>query len=267
MDCDPEYAGDEEVVRIQKRIFEELDWVSSAGGLVSRGNRVSLIDAWRQSPKIAIEIARKFDTAVFFLHSNQLAEFTSWLNEADFGVSSFLLFSSGDVAFTRSDAIASDNLPASCGLKEIRLDANTPRRTVASTQKLMATCGLPPMPGYFLRGLTQQNLSIVLVDQVDEVVGCVVAVDESGAGADFAGWYFPSTVGVAPNWQGKALGRWLNARAIQIARSVGAATFVHEGVSAANVVSQRMIVSCGLIRDDSIVPLLATTTNVPGAWH
>ena len=148
VEFDPEFAGDDDAVRIQKRIFEQAHGIAATNGLVSRGSRVGLLDAWCQSP-----------------------------------------------------------------------------------------------------------------------VGCAIAMDESSAGPDFVGWYFGGNVGVAPDWKGRGLGRWLNARAVQIARSVGSATFVHELVSAANIVSQRMIASCGLTQDVEIAALVATTMAIPEAWH
>jgi GNAT superfamily N-acetyltransferase len=267
VDFDPEFAGDDDAVRVQKRIFEQARWIAATKGLVSRGSRVGLLDAWRQSPQIAFDIAKKFELAVFSLKLDQWEQFTSRFREAGLGVSSFLHYSSQEAAFTRCDSILADNRPARYDLKEIRVDADTPRGIVAAAQTLMAISGLQATPGYFLRGLTQRNLSIVLVDRLDEPVGCAIAMDESSAGPDFVGSYFVGYVCVAPEWKGKGLGRWLNARAIQMARRAGSASIVHEGVSPANFVSQRMIASCGLTQDVEVVPLMATTMAIPEARH
>ena len=246
VDFDPEFAGDDDALRVQTRIFEQARWIAATEGLVSRGSRVGFLDAWRQSPQFAIDIAKKLDVAVFSLKLDQREQFTSRFREAGLGVSSFLHFSSQEAAFTRADSILADNRPARYELAEIRVDADTPRGIVAAAQRLMAVCGLHVTPGYFLRGLTQRNLSIVLVDKLDEPVGCAIAMDDSSAGPDFVGSYFVGSVGVAPAWTGKGLGRWLNARAIQIARSAGSASFVHQGVSAANLLSphDRILRTC-----------------------
>ena len=53
MDFDPEFAGEDDAVRVQKRIFEQTRWIGATKGLVSRGSRVGLLDAWRQSPQMA----------------------------------------------------------------------------------------------------------------------------------------------------------------------------------------------------------------------
>ena len=264
---DPEFAGDEETIRVQARILNDDSWISDNTGLISRGTRVTVLDACRRTEESMIEIARRFESAIFILHAHQQAAFTSHLEGAGFHTAAFLHFSSSQEAFDRSDTIASQDLPAQYGLEEVRVDASSSAAMITGAQRLMVLCGLPAIPGYFLRGLTHNNLSIILIDRAQEVVGSVIAMDESRAGPDFCGWYFPGAVAVAPKWQGKGLGRWLNARAIQAARREGCATFVHEGVSPSNLASQAMILSCGLEWDESSIPLMAAASPPPKAWR
>src|SRR5262249_19135086 len=105
VDFDPEFAGDHDAVRAQMRIFEQTHSITATKGFVSRGSRVGLLDAWRQSPQIAIDIAKEFEFATFFLRLDQREEFMSRFRGAGLGVSSPLRFSSREAAFTLSDAI------------------------------------------------------------------------------------------------------------------------------------------------------------------
>ena len=130
----------------------------------------------------------------------------------------------------------------------------------------MGSVGLPQLPGYILRGRLDNHIAVALLDPDGHTVGCGIAIDESGAGADFAGWYFPSSIGVATAWQGYGLGRWLNAVTIDVARAKGGASHVRQGVSPVNIASQRMIESCALKRNENIVAVLASREVIPSAW-
>jgi len=262
---DPEFAGEETSIGVQTRILNDASWIAANPGLISRAMRVSVLDAWHRTPESMIGIARRFGTATFYLHAHQVDSLTSHFKDAGFHTSLYLRFVSDKRAFDRSDMIVSENLPARHGLREVRLNADSSPATIVCTQRLMDLCGLPAMPGYFLRGLSQNNLSIALVDDVQNVVGCVIAMDDGKAGPEYRGWYFPGSVAVAPQLQGKKLGRWLNARAIQAVRQEGSATLVHEGVSPANQPSRAMILSCGLELDESSIILTAAGSPPPKA--
>ena len=70
---EPEFAGDDESIRVQARILNEDSWISANTGVISRATRVTVLDAWRRTEDSMIEIARKFESAAFILHPHQRA--------------------------------------------------------------------------------------------------------------------------------------------------------------------------------------------------
>jgi GNAT superfamily N-acetyltransferase len=212
-------------------------------------------------------IASRFGSAAFVLPHDEVTRCRQHLAEAGIGTSSFLIYASSNAAFIRCDTLLADDLPSRLDLRRQRIDAVSADELVAQVQQLQIRCGLPALPGYFLRGRTQRNLTMALFDPAGTAVGMAIAMDESAAGPAYAGWYFPASVAVADGWKGKGLGRWLNAAVIDLARREGGAVHLQEAVSPANTTSRRMIESCGLTLEDGISAIVALAEAPPAAWR
>jgi|GEM_PF-4636221 len=264
---DPEFVGSKNAISAQKAILAARDDIAGQDGLVSRGNRVAHTLASAYPASELAEVADRFGSAIFFLDQAQLQSYRTALTEAGFDTTTFLVFYQSADTFDIASSIVQRDLPSQLGLRLETITQKTPASKVRDLQGFMGSVGLPQLPGYVLRGRLDNHIAVALSDPDGHAVGCAISIDESGAGPDFAGWYFPSSIGVATAWQGYGLGRWLNAAAIDMARTKGAASHVREGVSPVNVASQRMIESCGLKRNETIAALLASRDSIPVAWQ
>ena len=267
LDFDPEFAGSVAGRQAQAVILARREEIAATPGMVSRGTRVSVLDASERSPEDLVDIARRFGSAIMFVGRHQADHYRQRIIAAGLSTGSFLIYASSDAAFARSRALVAERLPEQFGLRQRRIDLTSPGDLIAKAQQLLEACGLPALPGYFLRGRTQANLTLALLDPADAIVGIAVAMDEASAGPAYIGWYFPASVAVAKSWKGKGLGRWLNAAVIDLARREGGAVHVQEGVSPTNSVSRRMIEGCGLILNEEITAVLASAEAAPAAWH
>ena len=266
-DFDPEFAGSPANRAAQRTTLALRGAILGRPGLVSRGNRVAHLAAAEDSTKELVAIAERFGAAIFFLDRRQADERRSPFEAAGFATAAFTVFRPTAETFARCADIAAADLPGRLGLRLERITPQSPHEEVAALQACLDAAGLPPLPGYFLRGRLEPTLTLVLRDPAGGIAGCAVAMDEAGAGPGFAGWYFPSSVAVAAPWRGQGLGRWLNAAAIDLARREGGAHHVQQGVTPGNQVSQRMIRACGLAAVDSPVGVLAIREAAAGAWR
>jgi GNAT superfamily N-acetyltransferase len=266
-DFNPEFAGSVAGQKAQATILAHCDEIAAARGMVSRGTRVTVLDALERSPEELVDIARRFGSAIFVVSQREADRYCREVVAAGLSTGSFLVYASSDVAFARSRELVADQLPQHLELRQCRIDLNSSGDLIAKAQQLLEACGLPALPGYFLRGRTQPNLTLALLDPADAVVGMAIAMDDTSAGPAYTGWYFPASVAVAASWKGKGLGRWLNAAVIDLARREGGAVHVRESVSPTNTVSRRMIEGCGLALCENIVAVLASAEATPAAWH
>ena len=263
----PEFAGSPANVLAQRTTLERRAAILERPGLVSRGNRVAHLAADREAAADLVAIAERFGAAIFFLDSRHTDEQRAAFEAAGFSTADFNVFRPTRETFGRCAEIAAADLPGRLGLRPERITPGSPPERVAALQACLEAAGLPPLPGYFLRGRLEPTLTLALLEPAGGIAGCAVAMDEAGAGPEFQGWYFPSSVAVAAPWRGKGLGRWLNAEAIDMARRDGGAHHVQQGVTAGNNVSQRMIRGCGLAAVSSQVGVLATREIAAGAWR
>lgn len=266
-DVDPEFAGSVAGRKAQAKILAHREEIAAARGMVSRGARVSVLDGSERSPEELVDIARRFGSAIFVVSRSEADRYSRTVVAAGLGTGSFLIYASSDVAFARCRALVADQLPRRLELRPCRIDGHSSAELIAKVQRLLEACGLPALPGYFLRGRTQPNLTLALLDRADAAVGMAIAMDDTSAGPTYAGWYFAASVAVAASWQGKGLGRWLNAAVIDLARREGGAVQVRESVSPTNIASRRMIEGCGLALCEDIVAVLASAAATPAAWR
>jgi L-amino acid N-acyltransferase YncA len=266
-DFDPELAGSIANRRAQAAILGGLAEIAAIEGLVSRGNRTSLLATDGRTTEELLALAIRFESVGFFLPHTRVEGVRAGFVAAGLETTTFLLYRTTELAFAHAAEIADNGLPDRLGLRSLRIDPATPPGLVAATQELIAACGLPPLPGYFMRGRTQRNLTLALIDPAGRVVGAATAMEEAGGGAAFHGSYMAASVAVAAAWQGHGLGRWLNAAVIDLARQVGGAKQIQEGVSPRNTASRRMIEGCGLEQVQDLLILLATAEAPPAAWR
>ena len=267
LDFDPEFAGSVAGRQGRAMILARREEIAATPGMVSRGTRVTVLDASERSPEVLVDIARRFGSAIMVVSRHQADHYRQRVIAAGLSTGSFLIYASSDAAFARSRGLVAERLPEQLGLRQRRIVLSSPGDLIAKAQQLLEACGLPALPGYFLRGRTQANLTLALLDPADAVVGIAVAMDDASAGPAYIGWYFPASVAVAKSWKGKGLGRWLNAAVIDLARREGGAVHVREGVSPTNSVSRRMIEGCGLALNEEITAVLASAEAAPAACH
>ena len=113
-------------------------------------------------------------------------------------------------------------------------------------QAFLAGNGLAPFSRATLAGETVKGRFFALFDEAGEIAATAFAYLPHNEFSAFAGHAWGGLAAVAPAHRGKALGRYINARAAVAAfEELGAATF-YEQVSAENTVSRRMVEACGL---------------------
>jgi len=149
------------------------------------------------------------------------------------------------------EAIVARGLPD--GLRDLDQPVDAEGEDIARFQTLMASSGVVPFSGSFLTGAIGPAVTSAVGDGEGNVVAVAHGYMPHNAHSPYRSHAWGGLVAVSEAQRGKGLGSYINARMILSAfRDLGA-THVYELVSASNIASRRMVASCGLRPEPSLI--------------
>jgi ribosomal protein S18 acetylase RimI-like enzyme len=141
--------------------------------------------------------------------------------------------------------VTSQHLPPS--YKIDRISATTPAHQLQEVQELMHNCGVAPLPGYILRGQEPPAVVEMVIAPQGEIAATGVSIFRHNPQGPYGKAAHVGFLATEPSQRGKGFARLLLARIILASYQDYSAEFVHTGVRASNVPSQRVCRSCGLV--------------------
>jgi len=154
-------------------------------------------------------------------------------------------------AMTASEAILARGLPKE--LVELPRPDDPESIYVRQIQALMAAAGIVPFSGSLLAGDFGPATTVAVGDRDGNVVAAAHGYLPHNAHSPYHHYAWGGLVAVAESQRGKGLGNYVNARMLtSVFRDLGA-THVYELVSATNAPSRRMVASCGLHPEPSLI--------------
>jgi len=128
-------------------------------------------------------------------------------------------------------------------------------------QTLMAAAGVVPFSGSLLIGALGPATTVAIGDDNGTVVATAHGYLPHNAHGAYHRHAWGGLVAVAESQRGKGLGNYINARMIVSVFRDLCATHVYELVSATNTPSRRMVESCALRAEPSLVCGIATPND------
>lgn len=154
-----------------------------------------------------------------------------------------------------SEAIIARGLPD--GLHDLDAPTEPESEYTARIQALMGAAGVVPFSGSLLVGALGPARTPVVGDRSGAIVAAAHCYLPHNAYSAYCRYAWGGLVAVAESQRGKGLGTYINARMIVSAFRDLDATHVYELVSASNMPSRRMVESCGLRHEPTLVCGLA----------
>jgi hypothetical protein len=186
------------------------------------------------------------------ISGSEAREIRSSLEERDFRFDTWDVFlADRRTAEAASAAILSRGLPD--GLVELESPTDPEGEYTARIQALMGAAGVVPFSGSMLTGAVAPAATLVIGDRQGNVVAAAHAYLPHNTYSAYHRYAWGGLVAVADSQRGKGLGNYINARMVVSAFRELGATHIYELVSATNLPSRRMVQSCGLLPEPSLV--------------
>lgn len=151
----------------------------------------------------------------------------------------------------RSGAIVAGGLPDD--LSRLDLGNDPEAAIVRRVQEFMLANGVVPFSGSMLTGRLGPATTVAIADAGGEIVACAHTYLPHNAMSPHHRKAWGGLVAVAPSQRGRKLGAYVNAAIVTAAFDNLGAESIYEMVSATNVASRRMVETCGLSVDASVV--------------
>ncbi|MCB1381216.1 MAG: GNAT family N-acetyltransferase [Alphaproteobacteria bacterium] len=118
--------------------------------------------------------------------------------------------------------------------------------TIAAAQALAEACGVAPLPGYYLAGHDIDSVLVTIRDAGGRVLATAHGDMRYHPDSPMGGTLWAGVVAVDPTARSGGLGRRANAEALRAAQNAFGWTRVVEFARPANILSSRVIRSCGM---------------------
>jgi hypothetical protein len=240
------YFGTEAQRRLQARAEENVGFISVTPGACQAGRTMGCDDPDRFGWERIIEFLDRDGICGFRLLSTGKAdEVRTRLTGQHYRFDMWDVFlADRAAALAASEAILSRGLPE--GLVELQKPTDPESEYIGDIQALMGAAGIVPFSGSLLTGTLGPATTVAIGNGEDRVVAAAHGYLPHNAHSPYSRHAWGGLVAVAESERGKGLGSYVNARmVVNVFRDLDA-THVYELVSATNVPSRRMVVSCGL---------------------
>lgn len=245
----PGYFGTDVQAALQRRTDDHAEWLFSTPGFCHPGrffatDALELVD-W----DMIFEILDRDGVFGFrLLPVAHEAEVVRRLGERSCRIDFWeILVATAADAQAAAGRIVADGLPD--GLHYAALPEDAEAGGVAAVQAFLAENGIVPFSGSMLIGEFRPAVTLAVADDRNRIVAVAHAYRPHNDHGGFGGWAWGGLVAVAPDHRGGGLGRFVNARMIEVGIDRLDASHVYEQVAATNVPSRRMVEASGLRLD------------------
>ena len=247
------YFGTEEQRRLQMQAEANVAFINATPGACQTGRTMGCDDPDRFGWKRISEILERDGICGFrLLSTDQAGEVRTRLTGQDYRFDAWDVFIADRVAaLAASEAIINRGLPD--GLTELERPTNPDSSYVANIQALMGAAGIVPFSGSMLTGTLAPATTIAVGDRQGNVVAVAHGYLPHNSSSPYRRYAWGGLVAVAVSQRGKGLGNYVNARLVESVFDDIAATHIYELVSATNIPSRRMVTSCGLKFEPTLV--------------
>lgn len=251
------YFGTDAQQRLQAKVEARNEFIRTTPGACESGRIMSCDNMDRLGWDLILEFLESDGVFGFrFLPADRVVALRDRLAGYGYRFDTWDIFvADAATALAASDAILSAGLPE--GLMELEGPNDPDAEYTRRVQLLMSEAGVVPFSGSMLVGEHGPSVTAVIADTDGNPVAAAHAYLPHNAFSEFRSYAWGGLVAVAESQRGRRLGNYVNARAISRAvRDLGA-THVYELVSATNIPSRRMVESCGLRQDPSVLAGMA----------
>ncbi|OCP19682.1 MULTISPECIES: GNAT family N-acetyltransferase [unclassified Ensifer] len=253
------YYGTEKQQRLQRQCDEAQSMIAATPGLVQAGRFFSVDDIDRIDWAFVED--RLASDGVFgfrMMPTTRIDEIREKLGSS-YRMDLWSVFSADrDTAIAACTSILETDLPD--GLTRVDLTDHSEEEAIRLIQTCMAENGIAPFSGAMLIGQVVPAATLAFADADGHINATAHANMAFNSHSRHRGTAWVGLITVAALARGRGLGRSINAMAIMAAVERLGANAVVEFVHADNTVSRRMIESCGLRVDPTLVCGLAVPT-------
>lgn len=252
------YFGTPTQKRLQAQAEASADFISTTPGACQTGRTMGCdeIDdlGWE---RISHFLDRDGVCGFRLIASTKVEELVSRLTDRGYRFDTWDVFlADRETALANSNLLLSGGLPD--GLRELGQPTEPDGEYTARIQALMAAAGVVPFSGSLLTGALGPATTVAIGDRAGNVVAAAHGYLPHNAYSDYHRYAWGGLVAVAESQRGRGLGSYVNASMIASVFRDLQASHVYELVSATNIVSRRMVETCGLRHEPSLVCGIAT---------
>jgi hypothetical protein len=247
------YVGSKLQARLQRRAEESALWVRDTPGACNGGRMLGCDDIEKLGWDAIFEALEHDGAFGFRLARTELVPAISHtLEKQGYRIDFWDVFSAREPdALVPAQEILADGLPK--GLVNLSLGDDPEGPMVRRVQEFLVENGIAPFSGSMLLGELGPVITIAIGDKTGSVVATAHAYFPHNAHSPFRDAAWGGLVAVAESQRGKKLGRFVNAMMVEgVFTSLGA-EMIYELVSSTNLPSRKMVESCGLSFDPSVV--------------
>jgi hypothetical protein len=252
------YFGTQMQQRLQAQAEASVDFINATPGACQAGRTMGCDDPDQLGWERIEEFLDRDGICGFrLIPAAKVEELRSRMMRRNFRFDTWDVFLADRAgALAASEAIISRGLPA--GLTDLDRPTEPAGEYTARIQALMGAAGVMPFSGSLLVGALGPATTVAVGDTNGTVVAAAHGYLPHNAHSAYRRHAWGGLVAVAESQRGKGLGNYINARMIvSVFRDLDA-THVYELVSASNILSRRMVESCGLRPEPALVCGTAT---------
>jgi hypothetical protein len=247
------YFGSEAQQRLQRQAEASVAFINTTPGACQTGRTMGCDDPDRFGWERVKEVLDRDDICGFRLLSpDKASEIRVRLTGDHYRFDTWDVFLADRAsALTASEAILSRGLPE--GVVELERPTEPKSAYTRHIQALMDTAGIVPFSGSLLAGSVGPATTVAIGDRNGNVVAAAHGYLPHNVYSPYHRYAWGGLVAVTESQRGKGLGNYINAlMTVGVFRDLDA-THIYELVSTTNVPSRKMVASCGLHLEPTLI--------------
>ncbi len=247
------YFGEEAQQRMQMQAEASVDFINATPGACQTGRTMGCDDPDRLGWERIVEFLDRDGICGFRLLSTIKAdEIRTRLAGEGYRFDTWDVFlADRATALAASGSIISRGLPD--GLVELERPTSAESAYTGRIQALMGASGIVPFSGSLLTGAIGSGTTVAIGDRDGNVMAAAHGYLPHNSYSPYHRYAWGGLVAVAASQRGKGLGNYVNARmVVSVFRDLDV-THIYELVSTTNVASRKMVASCGLHFEPTLI--------------
>ncbi len=247
-----EYFGTEQQKKMQARVESAAEWISQTPGACNPGRFMGTDDPGLLGWSTIFETLENDGIYSFQLvRSNELEDITRKLAEHRYRIDLWDVFVATSAQVKPAVLnILGNGLPDE--FRIISASEITEHNNILKFQSFLATNGIAPFSASMLAGEYGPATSVAIADKAGELAAVAHGYFPHNKHSPHCQNAWCGLVAVSPEYRGKSLGKFVNARLIANCIDDLGAKMVHQYVASSNVVSRKMVQSSGLMLEPDL---------------